>query len=638
MVFMKRLVAFSSALMLVACDLSPEFSVPKTEAPTVWKEVEATDGLPVEDGNWKKVDEASFDAFGQGTWWKLFADSRLDALIDAGMQHSPTLEAARERLVQARQQEDIAESSLWPEVTGGAGANRQRQSSANPNIPPGMAAKPYTLYRAQLGVDYGLDIFGRARNALEAAEQRGEAERALLRATQLTLQADIAEHYFTLLALTEEETMLARSILLRKETLGLARKRYEIGEVSDLDVARAETELATTEADIQSVSQQRAVTEHLLATLTGKAPADFIMPDCVLRAGSTDSCDLMSPPPQIPAGLPSSLLERRPDIARAAHELAARNAQIGVARAAFFPSIDLTASFGYESSSLGSLTDWSSRTWLLGPVSGTFMSLPIFTGGRNTANLLLSKSAYREQVATYRGTVLTAFREVEDSLAGIRTARERGLSQGKALAAGRRAYRIARLQYDSGYTDYLTLIDAERSLIAAARGEVQARGLQYVSTVTLIRALGGGWGDVKDGTSLMPASAQPAEKPKESTKKPVAAPAPAILPKGDATRTPPKRLPRPWDAKAKARTTEKPLLAHEPKAAPALAPVLPEIAPAPQPKPLPFRKRNPRKPVPGLEETSAIPALQTPVSGPQDLDTENAPENTILPFRLQNAR
>lgn len=625
MVPMQRFLALSSALILVACDLAPEFALPKTDVPAQFKEVDATDGLPVEDGNWKAYDTEALARFGQDEWWKLFGDVRLDALIDAGMKQSPTLAAAREKLIQARQQEDVAEANLWPDITANAGANRQRQSPANPNIPPGTAQKPYTLYRAGLGIDYGLDLFGRARNTLNAAEQRGEAQKALFSATRLTLQADIASNYFALLSLAEEEALLLRSTALRKETLALTRKRFEIGEVSDLDVARAEGELATTESDMLSIREQRAATEHLLATLTGKPPADFSLPACEMVAGNTARCGLLSSAPKVPSGLPSTLLERRPDIAAAARELAARNAQIGVAEAAFYPAVDLTASFGYESDSLSELFDWSSRTWLLGPVSGTFASLPLFTGGRNTANLLLSKSSYREQVATYRGTVLTAFREVEDALVSVRSAREHGLTNARAFEAGKRAYRIARLQYDNGYAGYLELIDAERSLIAAARGEVQARGQQYVSTVTLIRALGGGWGEVKEGASLMPASK--------------AAPVKAASPKAAKAKVPeakvkatPERLARPWDA------TQKATPAKTAPAAPAIAPKAqpPVVAP---PASLPFRKRNPSRAVPGLDVVKTPESSpETTPAAPRDLDTENAPENTVLPFKRQGVR
>lgn len=646
---MQRVVALSSALLLTACNLAPDFYVPKTETPAAFKEAITADGKPVEDGAWQRVDEASFKAFGKDAWWKLFADPRLDALVASGMEHSPTLDAARERLKQARALTDAAESNLWPEIAGGVGVNRQKQSTANPNIPPGTGAKPYTLYRAQVGVDYGLDIFGRARSNLEAAFQRAEAERALYHATRLTLQADIAQQYFALLSLGEEEAMLKRSLVLRNETLKLTRTRYEIGEVSDLDVSRAEVELATTESDRLAVSEQRAVAEHALAILTGKPPASFAMPACELKQGSASSCGLLSPPPAIPAGLPSSLLERRPDIAAAARELAARNAEIGFARAAFFPSIDLTANFGYESSSLGSLFDWSSRTWLLGPISGTFATLPIFTGGRNSANLALAKASWREQVANYRGAVLSAFKDVEDALVAVRTARERTISQGKALAAGNRAYTIARLQYDNGYTDYLTLIDAERSLIASARGEVQSRGQQYIATVTLIRALGGGWGEVSKEKRLMPTSeVEPKDvnKPKARKAKPITEPAPVAMPPATLPDTPeligeplkaapeakaeplpkpaPKRLPRPWDEKA--------------AGAPA-APIAPEAAPAATKPPaaIPFRVRNPKKPVPGLETAPAV--TPAPITQPtQDLDTENAPENTVLPFKRQGDR
>lgn len=594
MVAMQRFLALSSALMLVACDLAPEFATPKTDTPARFKEAESADGRVVEDGNWKRFDEGAAAEFGKGEWWKLFGDARLDALIASGMKHSPTLAAARERLIQSRKQLDVARSAWLPDVTAGTGANRQRYSSANPMM-GGGAPKPYTLYRAQVGIDYDLDIFGRTRNTVKAARSRASAQKALLSGTRLTLQAEIARNYFALLSLSEEEAMLKRSLVLREETLNLTRTKYEVGEVSDLDVARAEGEFSTTESDLLSVVQERAVTEHLLATLTGKAPADFALPECTLKPGVHRSCDLLAPAPQVPAGLPSSLLERRPDLVAAADELAARNAEIGIARAAFFPSINLTSSFGYEADTLGSLFEWSSRTWLIGPASGTFLSLPVFTGGRNTANLMLSKSSYREQVATYRGTVLSAFREVEDALVTTRVARERTLSQQRALNAGARAYRIAKLQYQDGYGGYLELIDAERTLITAARGEVQARGQQYISTVTLIQALGGGW---ETATPETPAPA------------PVAAPEPPVKAKKA-----PKRLPRPWDDKAKA--------ADVPAA-------LPEAAPpaTPEPAPIPFRKRRPNKPVPGLEQPAAAPVMQ-------DLDTENAPENTILPFQHQ---
>ncbi len=612
---MQRALALLSVLLFTACDLAPEFALPKDSTPSSFKESEQADGLPVKDGSWKRYDDEAFARFGQEQWWKAFADTRLDALIEAGMKHSPTLAAAREKLVQARANAGVAEATLWPDITANAGANRQRQSPANPNIPPGTAQKPYNLYRAGLGIDYGLDLFGRARGAAKAANERVVSQKALLAACRLALQADIAQNYFTLLRLQEEFTFLVRAKSLRSETLTLTRKRFELGEVSDLDVARAEGELATTESELQSVSEQRANTEHMLAMLTGKAPADFAMPECTLRAGSTDACDLFSSPPSIPAGLPSALLERRPDIASAAAELSARNAQIGVARGAFFPAIDLTASFGYESASLGSLFDWSNRTWLLGPASGTFISLPIYTGGRNTANLLLAKSNYREQVANYRATLLTAFREVEDALVNVRTARERGLSQSKALGASKRAYRIAKLQYDTGYAGYLSLLDAERSLINAARGEVQARGDQFVSTVTLIRALGGGWGDVEAAATPEPA-APPAPKPKKiPVVVPASTPAPAATPA-------PKRLPRPWD-KTKPVSVVPKSIAPKPQASVPAAPAT-----------LPFRKRNPSKPVQGLDVIAPPISNPTPAEElPSDIDGENAE----MPFKRQGA-
>jgi outer membrane protein, multidrug efflux system len=472
--------------VIAGCNLAPEFMLPKTDVPEGFKEVRADDATPITDGAWKLVDSDAKELFATGEWWQIFNDARLNDLMSAAMKNNPTLVAARERLIAAQAQEDKAESELYPDVTAGAGMSRQRQSPANPNIPKGTVQKPYTTARAGVDIDYGLDLFGRSRNLVEAALMRREEQEALLKATQLALQSQIASTYVTLLKGTQQQSLLEEIQKLDEETLALTRIRFEAGEVSDLDVAASEATRAQHTSERLSVTQQRALSEHLLATLTGVSPAVFTAPQCA------ENCTLPTAP-EIPAGLPSALLERRPDIDAAARELAARNAEIGLARAAFFPAIDLTGSFGYESTSLSSLFNWSHRTWLLGPISGTAVTLPIFTGGRNTANLLLARASYREQVATYRATVLNAMREVEDALTAHRTAREQQTSSEQALGAGTRALRIAEAQYAVGYSGKLTLLEAKRQYLQARSAEIATDAERMNAVITLVQALGGSW-------------------------------------------------------------------------------------------------------------------------------------------------
>jgi multidrug efflux system outer membrane protein len=248
-------------------------------------------------------------------------------------------------------------------------------------------------------------------------------------------------------------------------------------------VARAKTELGTTRSDAIALERQRALLEHALAVLLGEPPASFTLA----------TAPLASTMPAIPAGLPSSLLERRPDIAAASRTMAAANARIGVAKAAFFPVLNLTAAGGFESADLGDLFKWSSRTWALGPLVGAILATPIIDGGRNQANLDRSYAVLEESVAGYRQQVLVAFAEVEDNLANVRTLDDQAQAARDAVASAGRAQRIAQVRYNEGATDYLDAIDAQRSLLSVQRLETQIKGARAASTVALIRALGGGW-------------------------------------------------------------------------------------------------------------------------------------------------
>ena len=279
--------------------------------------------------------------------------------------------------------------------------------------------------------------------------------------------------------------VFTRTVTLREQALKLVQRRFDEGDISELDVARAKSELATARSDAMTIQRLRAASEHSLAVLLGKAPAQFTM-----AANPLTPVEIRVPP-----GLPSSLLERRPDIAAAERAMAAANARIGVAKAAFFPSLSLTGAGGFESSTLGDLFQWSSRTFLLGPLVGTALSMPIFDGGRRKGNLANARAVYEEDVANYRQQVLVAFQEVEDNLSDLRILEGQTQTQADAVKSSSRAAQLSRTQYNEGAVNYLDVIDAERTVLQSQRIAVQLSGTQAVATVNLIRALGGGWGD-----------------------------------------------------------------------------------------------------------------------------------------------
>ena len=298
----------------------------------------------------------------------------------------------------------------------------------------------------------------------------------------LTLQADVAQNYFRLRALDAEIATVSGTVDLRKEQVQLVRSRFNGGIGNDLDIAQAETELATTEAEAAALAQSRAELENAIAILTGSNPASFHL--------AATSGNVWNPqPPEIPAGLPADLLERRPDVAEAERRLASANARIGVAKAAFFPVLTLTGSGGYLSADVDTLFNWNSRTWSIGPS----LSLPIFAGGRNKANYRRSKAVYQESVANYRQQVLVAFGEVEDSLSGIRHLADQASAQQRAVMHARRAAGLATDRYRSGLVSYIEVVDANREALQTERENAQLAGQRLIAAVQLIKALGGGW-------------------------------------------------------------------------------------------------------------------------------------------------
>jgi multidrug efflux system outer membrane protein len=470
-----NLVFHGAVLALVGgCTASPTYQRPNVPAPTAFKE--ATNSK-----EWKIA--APAESLHRGAWWEVFQDPVLNSLETQASETNQNLVAAVARVRQARALAKAAHADQLPSIGAGFGATRQRSSPASLGLPKNAEVSPQTLWRGQATIAYEVDLFGRVDASVRAAGADAARSEALFRSVQLALQADVAQNYFELREFDSEVKLLRDTIALRADAVKLVERRFSEGEISELDLARARGELATAEADMARALRQRGESEHRMAILLGKAPAEFTFKETPLSKVTV----------AIPAGLPSSLLERRPDIAAAEQAMAAANARIGVARAAFFPRLDLTGALGYESATLGQLFNWSSRTFLLGPLAGTALTMPIFDGGLRNAQLDQARGRYDEEISNYRQQVLVAFREVEDSLSGLRLLADESGAQTRVLDATQRASRLSRTQYQEGQVGYLDVIDAQRQVLQAQLQTSRLTGMQATTTVNLIRALGGGW-------------------------------------------------------------------------------------------------------------------------------------------------
>jgi multidrug efflux system outer membrane protein len=352
-------------------------------------------------------------------------------------------------------------------------ANRQTE------YPATTFAYSTNSFDLPLVLSYEVDIFGAARRSVESARSLAEAQGATYQNVLLTLEAGVAQNYFTLRSLVSQRELLRREVSLLSDALELVRKLRKGGANSDLDVYQAETELATVESTAVANDRAIALQEHALAVLVGRNPEGFAI----------EAAPLEGAPPFVPTGLPSELLERRPDVASAERTLAAANARIGVAKAAFFPSVGLTAFGGVNSSDLDTLLRWSSREWAAGPL----VSLPIFNGGTHLANYRQAKAAYEESVATYRQQVLVAFQEVEDGLSDLRLLARQAEALERAVDASRSAANLSVVRYKAGLVSYIEVIDSQRTQLSSEISLTQARAGRLEATVLLVRALGGGW-------------------------------------------------------------------------------------------------------------------------------------------------
>ena len=450
----------------------------------------------VEPGPWKEA--APSDAIARSNWWEIFQDPVLNRLEEDAKTASPRLQAAVARVDQARAILGYADAGKMPTLEFAPDASRYRVSGNRPDQPekvPGNHEYTTSRFRMPLYASYEVDLWGKVSRQLESAGKRMEASVASYHTALLTLQGDVAQTYFQLRAADEEVALLKNSIELRVRARDLVAARKRGGLASELDLARIETELAINEADTLAAEKRRMELQHALAVLVGILPGRL----------SLEPAGLATLPPVIPSGLPADLLERRPDVAEAERLLAARNAEIGVAKAAWFPAIRLTGGIGFESAELSDVLDQQSQIWSL----GVSLVQPIFDGGRLSANEDRARALYAENLAVYRERLLVAFKEVETSLAALRILDQQHESQLRAVNSATRAEQLATSRYKTGLTNVLELIDAQRTRLLVERVRLQVRQQQLLASVTLIRALGGGWEDRKYEAEAAPASRQP---------------------------------------------------------------------------------------------------------------------------------
>ena len=458
--------------LFAACAVGPNYVRPTTEIPGAYKEMEG----------WKVAQPK--DHLTRGAWWEIFNDPQLNALEEQVNISNQSLKVAEAQFRQARALVQVARAAYFPTVTVGASFTRARVSPNSPSVvsqtgKTGTFSPPYSDYLLGADVSWELDLWGRVRRNVESSKATAQATAADLESTRLLVQGELAQDYFQLHASDAQKQLLDATVIAFQKFLELTKNQYASGVASRADVLSAETQLKTTQAQAIDVGVQRAQLEHAIALLVGKPASLFSIP-----VGP-----LTKVPPAVPVGVPSGLLERRPDIAGAERRVAAANAQIGVAVAAYYPTVTLSASGGFESSSLSKWLSWPSRFWSVGPG----ISETVYDGGLRRGQTAAARAAYDGTVASYRQTVLTGFQEVEDNLAALRILENEAKVQDEAVKAARQAVDFTTNQYKAGTVSYLNVLIAQT---VALNNEITALGIasrRMTASVLLVMALGGGW-------------------------------------------------------------------------------------------------------------------------------------------------
>jgi len=464
---------------LAACSVGPNYVRRPVETPSAYKEAQG----------WKQAEPR--DEQSRGNWWEAFNDAQLDALVTQVAITNQTIKAAEARVREARALTQAARAAFFPIVTANASATRSgdRGGAGGGSVGStgGQGARVGNSYNVSLDVSWEIDLWGRVRRTVEASEATAEASASDLESAKLSAQAQLAEDYLLLRAQDAQIRLLNDTVAAYERSLQLTRNQYAVGVVGRADVAQAETQLKSTQAQAIDATVQRAQLEHAIAILIGKPPAEFSI---AAEAVPTEF-------PVIPVELPSELLERRPDIAAAERRAAAANAQVGVAEAAFFPSLTLSATGGFQSSVLSQLFSLPSRYWSLGPAVAQI----IFDAGLRRAQTAQAIATYDENVAKYRQTVLTGFQEVEDNLAALKILEREAAVQDEAVKAARESLAIVLNQYRGGTANYLAVVVIQAAALNNERTAISILGRRLTASVALIKALGGGWKEVPAATA-----------------------------------------------------------------------------------------------------------------------------------------
>lgn len=461
--------ALLAAAVLSGCALAPSYERPATPQPAAFKELQG----------WAPA--APADALERGPWWTLFNDPVLDGLVRQVDVSNQNVAAAVAAYSQARAIVAEQRASLFPTVTltGGANRNGSGGGSGSGNNGNNDNGRTSNSYRLNIGTSWEPDVWGRLRAGISAAQASAQASAADLASARLSAQGELAADYFSLRSVDAQRALLATTIEGYQRVLKITQNRFDVGIVPHSDVYQAQTQLASAQSDDLTLARQRAQLEHAIAVLIGKAPADFALAPAQWNVTV----------PEVPVGVPSTLLERRPDIAASERAVAAANAQIGIVRAAYFPQIGLSASYGPSASAIGDLFKASSMAWALG-LSATET---IFNGGANRAAVQGANAAREQAVARYRQTVLTAFADVEDQLAATRVLAQQQDLQRQASEAADKVEEQVLNRYKAGQVSYSEVVQAQVTALNARRALVQTQGNRQTTAVALIQSLGGGW-------------------------------------------------------------------------------------------------------------------------------------------------
>ena len=464
-----------AALLLQGCNVGPRYNRPNVQSPATFKEVTPED-LKKMDG-WKVAEPKDTELHGK--WWEIFGDPELNALEEQVSVSNQNVAAAFANFMAARAIVRQARSQYFPTVTVGPSILREHQPSTSVNSTASSSGRTFASFVLPFDATWTPDLWGRVRNTVKANVSNAQVSAADLENTKLTAQAELAVDYYELRGQDSLKELLDSTVVVFQQSLDLTKVLFETGIDSDEAVAQAETQLNTTRVQATNLGIARAQFEHAIALLVGQPASTFSIPVAPLKVS----------PPAIPFGVPSQLLERRPDIAAAERQMAQANAQIGVARAAYYPTVTLSASGGLESTSISQWFTWPSRFWSIGPTA----SQTLFDAGLRRATVEQFRAQYDASVANYRQDILVAFQQVEDNLAALRILSEEIQQQGDAVKSAQRVVTLATDRYRLGIDPYLNVIVAQASLLSNQQTDVSLRVQQITASVQLMEALGGGW-------------------------------------------------------------------------------------------------------------------------------------------------